>query len=134
VHAAIARYVSELNADIESLPTRGPVNRYVLPDGSRGRVELTIGGSIDGVAVNMANDGFQALSAATKEVLGKCEHYSITGSLPLIDTLQSEGFDVNIAGFGKSDAYHADNEYALMADLKNGTKILTKFIEILEDK
>ena len=49
-----------------------------------------------GIACNLDSDGFKKLNEATKEVMGECKPYSITGSLPLVGDLQEAGFDVQV--------------------------------------
>jgi hypothetical protein len=44
--------------------------------------------------------GYKALVEAFTAVIGRCEPYSITGSLPCIRDLQEAGFDVQTLGFG----------------------------------
>lgn len=44
----------------------------------------------------MNSEGHKHLNAATEEVLGKSEPYSICGSLPLVGDLQKAGFDVQV--------------------------------------
>jgi acetylornithine deacetylase len=81
-----------------------------------------------GIACNLDSIGFQALSTATKEVLGDCKPFSLTGSLPLVADLQKAGFDLQIVGYGVEDAYHAPNEYCTLSGMKSGATILAKVI------
>jgi acetylornithine deacetylase len=62
---------------------------------------------------------------ATEKVIGEVKPYSIGGSLPLVNELQSKGFDVQITGYGMSSRYHADNEAASLTDMKNAVKIMS---------
>ena len=41
---------------------------------------------------------------------------------------------MQICGYGKSSVYHGDNEYCLLSDMQNATKILTKVVEICNEK
>ena len=45
---------------------------------------------------HLDSDAFKKLEEATKEVMGECKPYSITGSLPLVGDLQQAGFDVQV--------------------------------------
>ena len=49
-----------------------------------------------GVACNLHSDVFKKIEEATKEVMGECKPYSITGSLLLVGDLQQAGFDVQL--------------------------------------
>ena len=44
--------------------------------------------TLQGIACNLNSDAFKKLEEATKEVMGECKPYSITGSLPLVGDLQ----------------------------------------------
>lgn len=46
--------------------------------------------------------------------------------------LKDLGFDVQIAGYGLSHKYHADNECASLKGMKNASKILFNVIGKLE--
>ena len=93
-------------------------------DTPRGSLELTWGESpMEGIACSLDSEGFHALKDATFDVLGKAVPYSICGSLPLVRDLQRGGFDIQLTGFGRSDVYHADNEYCQLTDMQNGFQI-----------
>lgn len=63
--------------------------KYALSDGSKGKIKFEwLSDAHKGLACNLDSIGFKALSEATKSVLGTCEPYSITGSLPLVKDLQ----------------------------------------------
>lgn len=100
-------YVAEINRDpsiVETPSIHGPHSKYVLPDGgARGSLELkwVVAGE-NGVACKLDSKGHQALLESTKCVLGDVKPYSIGGSLPLIRSLQEDGFDVQISGYGLS--------------------------------
>ena len=57
------------------------------------------------IACNLDSDAFKKLTEATKEVMGECKPYSITGSLPLVEDLQQAGFDVQVGQYKKLLAY-----------------------------
>ena len=44
--------------------------------------------TLQGIACNLNSDAFKKIEEATKEVMGECKPYSITGSLPLVGDLQ----------------------------------------------
>ena len=121
-----------MNANITGLRTFGPASRYEIDD-CRGKLELTWGaGHMEGIACSLDSEGHRALVAATEAVLGEAKPYSICGSLPLVRDLQRAGFDVQMTGFGRMEAYHADNEFALLSDMSNGLDILVQVISQLE--
>nr|BAA95409.1 DIP-1 [Citrullus lanatus] len=130
----IQSYVEDINAHVEDLESRGPVSKYTLPDeGIRGRIDVTFGEPISGIACDLDSIGYKILYNATKEVIGHVKPYSITGSLPLVRELQEEGFDVQTVGYGLTDTYHADNEYCLYSDMNNGYKVFASIISQLEE-
>ena len=125
-------FVADMNANITGLRTFGPASRYEIDD-CRGKLELTWGaGHMEGIACSLDSEGHRALVAATEAVLGEAKPYSICGSLPLVRDLQRAGFDVQMTGFGRMEAYHADNEFALLSDMSNGLDILVQVISQLE--
>ena len=137
VRAALTRYVDEINADptiLENPAVRGPHSKYTLPkEGLSGSVELKfISEGENGIACHLTSPGHKALRVATEHVIGQVLPYAIGGSLPLVRSLQENGFDVQIAGYGLSSRYHADNEYASLKDMSNATKIVVKIISELE--
>ncbi|KAK9144498.1 hypothetical protein Sjap_004401 [Stephania japonica] len=95
-------YVDDINANIEKLPTRGPVSKYVLPDENlRGKLTISFGAKpMAGIACDLDSHGYHVLSDATKEIIGYVKPYSITGSLPLVRDLQDQGYDVQLVGYG----------------------------------
>lgn len=131
----LQEYVDDINANIEKLPTRGPVSKYVLTDENlRGRLAISFDEAImTGVACNLDSRGFHVLCKATEEVVGHVKPYSITGSLPLIRELQDEGFDVQTSGYGIMATYHAKNEYCLFSDMCQGFQVFVSIISQLEE-
>lgn len=125
-------YLKEL--DLSSLPVFG-ASRFELPDeGLKGVVRLEwLGEPYPGVACDIASPGHAALLSAIDTVRG-AEPFSLTGSLPLIRDLQDAGYDVQITGFGRMDAYHATNEFAMISDYQAGARIVAHTIANLEDK
>lgn len=65
------------------------------------RARLGVQGE-NGVACKLDSRGYGALIRATRSVLGDAKPYAIGGSLPLIRSLQEQGFDVQISGYGAS--------------------------------
>lgn len=137
VRVAITSYVDEINNNpsiVENPNYHGPHSKYVLPDEScKAQLELSwVFKGENGIAVNISSPGNHALTKATESVLGSVKPYAIGGSLPLVRELQGEGFDVQIAGYGLSSRYHADNEFVSLNDLKNAFKIISRIIENIE--
>lgn len=134
VKAKVEQYVADINANLWSLePTRGPCSKYTLPTGEVGKLELTWGeGAMAGIACSLDSEGYHALCAATKAVVGECKPYSICGSLPLVAEMQEGGFDVQLTGYGLSSTYHADNEYCTLKGMEDGFRILMDVLVRLE--
>ena len=66
------------------------------------------------------------------QVKGKATPYAITGSLPLVRQMQSAGFDIQLAGYGLSSTYHADNEYVSLKDMLDAHRILLLVIAAMD--
>jgi len=131
IKAAVDQYVKDINANITSLPSRGPVYKFVVSD-AHGSVELKWLGTIHrGVACKLDSPGFKAFSQATKEIIGESKPYSITGTLPLVAELQEAGFDLQIAGYGLSKCYHGVDEYCSIEGMKQGYKVFSRILELL---
>jgi len=138
VKACVEAEVAAINAEIAggggSLPTRGPCSKYNIPgvDGADpivGSLELSWGDHLlTGIACDLSSEGFKRLCEATEEVKGHSAPYSITGSLPLVHEMQAAGFDIQLIGFGLMKTYHANNEYCLLSDMADATKILSRMI------
>ena len=117
--------------------SHGPNSKYVVRDASgavtlQGKLNLTwLSEPIQGLACKLDSPGFKALDAATKKIVGFSKPIADTGSLPLVADLQTAGFDVQTVGYGVEDAYHADNEYALLSDYKQGFQVLCSIISQL---
>lgn len=142
VTAKIDTYVAEINANPNvvmengtgDMPVHGPHSKYTLPEeGLNGRIDFKwIGEGENGVACKLDSLGYSAILEATEKILGSVKPYAIGGSLPLIRDLQDDGFDVQIAGYGISARYHADNECSSLTSLKNATRIISTVIGIME--
>ncbi|KAD4385071.1 hypothetical protein E3N88_25239 [Mikania micrantha] len=125
-------YVEYLNKNIDKIPTRGPVSKYVLPDENlKGKIEITYDETTSGIACDIDSRGFHVLYQATKDAVGSVKPFSITGTLPLVKELQDEGFDVQITGL--MDTYHANDEYCLLSDMGQGYQVFTGIIALLEE-
>ena len=66
------------------------------------------------------------------QVKGSAKPFSITGSLPLVRQMQSAGFDLQLAGFGLSSVYHADNEYCSLQAMVDAHQIMMLVIASIE--
>lgn len=140
---SVEKWVEELNENIEEIPTRGPSSKYVLNDPEidfkRGKIELTWGNSKDearsheGIACDLNSNGHKALVQATVETLGAARPYSVSGSLPLVRSLQRQGFNLNLDGFGLMSTYHANNEYCLIPDMIKAHEILLRILTLLDN-
>ncbi|KAF0710145.1 Aste57867_5596 [Aphanomyces stellatus] len=130
VRQKLQSYVDELNANITSLESRGPHSKYTLPkEGLVGKLELTLAeNALEGIACSLESIGFKSFDEATRHIKGVSEPFAIMGSLPLVRDLQRAGLDLTLAGFGKSSVYHGDNEYCSLNDMKDGLRILNRFI------
>lgn len=132
--ACVEAEVAAMNEDIEALPTRGPCSKYVIqpPGGGEpivGKLSLEWGDHLlTGIACDLKSPAFALMCDAIEDVKGKAEPYSLTGSLPLVHEMQSEGFDIQLIGFGLMSTYHADNEYCSLSDMKDAAKILARLI------
>jgi acetylornithine deacetylase len=114
--------------DIETLPVLGP-SRYQLRD-AMGTIKLeAVGAPTGGIACDRTSSGYVALADAIVAVRGEARPFSLTGSLPYVRFLQNHGFDVQITGFGRMDTYHAPNEFAELAHMRDGFRILCHVLE-----
>lgn len=128
IKTAVEGYVRDLNEKLirsNRLPHTGGVDRFVIPNPKKDSASSTplIQGLVEwkwspmtmtGVACDMESVGFKALCDSIHEVTGQFKPFALTGSLPIIADLQKMGYDVQITGFGRFDAYHAGqhNKYA----------------------
>jgi len=121
--------VKEMNdTKFSKVPTRGPCSKYELPD-KIASLEMKFDDTslMEGVACNIKSPAFLAFCEALNKVKGSVNPYSICGSLPLVKSMQDQGFDLHITGFGKMDAYHAENEYCLLSDMLQAIRVLSTF-------
>jgi len=133
IKQAVEGYVRDLN--VSSLETIG-YSSFELPEESlKGRIELQWQGTaMGGLACNLDSVGYQAICEAINHVRGECKSFSLTGSLPLIADMQKQGFDVQVTGFGRMDAYHALDEYAMLSEMGEGAKIIARIIATLDEE
>jgi len=142
VKAAVERYVKDMNTDPTSLSSVGPLHKYVVVEAKsdsksevthKGRIELSWPGSpAAGLAADLDSKSYHAITHAVKTVRGKCEPFSLTGTLPLIAEMKEKGFDVQVTGFGVMSAYHAINEYAYLSHFKQGYQVVYRIIASLD--
>mmetsp|Transcript_7438 Transcript_7438/g.20998 ORF Transcript_7438/g.20998 Transcript_7438/m.20998 type:complete len:452 (+) Transcript_7438:236-1591(+) len=134
VMAKLRLWVDDINANLDALPTRGPHSKYDLAPALeyRGKIEIEFAEHYSsGVACSLDSPGFKGMEAAWAEVYGSCSPFSITGSLPCVRELKDAGFDLNIMGFGSMEVYHANDEYALLPNLRNGYEVLKTLVRLL---
>lgn len=127
IKKAVEGYVKDFNANVETLPTHG-YDRFKV-EGAQGSIEWKwLSEGMKGVAVDKTSLAHKALVDAITAVRGKANEFSLTGSLPVIADLKAAGLDVQVTGFGRMDAYHAVDEYALLSELVQGSQVLFKCI------
>jgi len=139
VRRALQSYVDEISANpsiIESPQFHGPHSKYSLPEEGRlGKLELSwVSEGENGIACKLDSPGYKAILEATRHIMGSVKPFSIGGSLPLIRELQEHGFDVQIAGYGFSSRYHADNENVSLDNMKKALRIMAKIVSLLEQQ
>ena len=128
----IEGWVAELNADISKLPVLAPFFQNTLEDAT-GRLEFKwIEEPFYGVACDIHSDGYKVLEKATTQIVGSCVATSTCGALPLVDKLLLDGYDVQIAGYGVEEVYHAANEYCNLSDMVQGFDIFCMMISELK--
>lgn len=113
---------------IDQLPAFGP-GGYTL--GSRvgtARFDL-LGAPSGGMACDRDSAGYAALADAVAAVRPASRPFALTGSLPYVKFLQEHGFDVQITGFGRDEAYHAPNEFAHLSDMQDGFRVLCRILD-----
>jgi acetylornithine deacetylase len=132
IRKAVEGYVKDLNENPDQLECFG-YEKYKLSD-AIGKIELkwTSSGDMSGVAVKLDSPGHKALVGAVEAVRGSHNKFSLTGSLPVIGDLVAAGLDVQVTGFGRMDAYHAVDEYALLSELVQGSQVLFKVLDTIE--
>jgi acetylornithine deacetylase len=136
VKTSFEKYITEINADptvLSAFGQHGSHSTYVLAeDGKKGVLEMTfIGDGENGIACNLESPGALAIRQATEATLGTVKPFAIGGSLPLVRELQDSGYDVQIAGYGFSSRYHADNEAVSLQNMRDAFKIVSKIVELL---
>jgi acetylornithine deacetylase len=117
------------NLDVRQLPTFGP-SRYDRAE-TVGTVKLEVGAPGGGIACDLTSSGYKVLHRAIVAVRGDAHPFALTGTLPYVRSLQQHGFDVQITGFGRMDTYHAPNEFAELAHMRDGFRILCHILSQL---
>lgn len=146
VKERLEQYVKDLNDEVEHLPTKGDWSKFVLPDAvavqpgeiRRGKIELKWSGDMDtfrmyaGIAVSLQSDGHKALVQACRETYASVKPFSVNGSLPLVKTMQKQGFDIQLCGFGLMSVYHGINEYCEVKDMEKAYEVILRTVCLLE--
>jgi len=121
VRAGLATFIDKL--DVGQLPAFGP-SRYQV-DGKIGTAKFEmLGTPSGGMACDRTSAGYAALAKAVAAVQPDAQPFALTGSLPYVRFLQQQGFDVQITGFGRTEAYHAPNEFAQLSHMQQGFQVL----------
>ena len=99
--AKVSSYVDDLNANLDTIPTRGPCSKYSITDEegkvTRGKIAISWTDTpFKGIACKLDSPGYDCLIAAHKAVKGDVKPYSITGSLPLVGDMQAAGYDIQV--------------------------------------
>ncbi|KAI9914971.1 hypothetical protein PsorP6_007136 [Peronosclerospora sorghi] len=139
LQAKVQSYVADLNVNITSLEASMDLS---LKENKSGKLEITFEKNyLEGIACFLYSLGYKcvnihetsgALHAAITEVMGKTQHFSISGNLPLVRDLQRAGLDLTLTGLGKSSVYHGKNEYCQLSDMANAIKILARTIAYVD--
>jgi len=123
----IQQYVRELN--VAELETIGYSSFELHEEGIKGSIQMEISpNALRGIACDLNSLGFHAVVDAIEAVRGECQTFSLTGSLPLICDLQDQGFDVQVIGFGRMEAYHAVDEFAHLSEFAQGFQVLARIV------
>ena len=112
--------------DVRQLPAFGP-SRYHFAE-AVGTVKLELGAPGGGIACDLTSSGYRVLHEAITAVRGEARPFALTGTLPYVRSLQQHGFDVQITGFGRMETYHAPNEFAELAHMGDGFRILSAIV------
>ena len=116
------------NLDVLSLPALGP-SRYQLETHEVGTIKLeSIGAPAGGIACDRTSAGYHALADAVAAIRPDSQPFSVTGGLPYVRMLQTNGFDIQITGFGRMDTYHAPNEFAELTHMRQGFQVLCRIL------
>lgn len=87
-----------------------------------------------GIVCDINSVGYDMIKTATIKHHGSCKGCSELGSVPLVKEMQDTGIDIQIIGYGHTDAYHANNEYCTLSGMNKGFNILTSLLEIANSK
>lgn len=119
------------NLDLNELEVFGQSRYELEAEDLKAQVKLDwFNDNFYGVACDMDSLGCKVLTQAIDKYHpeGACP-FSLTGSLPIIGGLKKAGFDTQIVGFGRMEAYHAVDEYAMISEYEQGFKICNHIIE-----
>jgi len=139
VDDAVAQLREERFESLHQMAHRGPDARYVLKK-REGDDEPAVFEwkwlcePVQGIACHLDSLGFKSLAQATQEIIGEVKPLADTGTLPLVADLQAGGFDVQTVGYGDEEAYHADNEFALLSSFVKGFKVLARIIDLVDSR
>jgi len=126
-------YIQDLPKDVSTFETFGFDSYELKSENLKGMFEFKwLSKPMAGVAVDFESNGYKAVKQALEEV-HRFGPFSLTGSLPLVGDMQADGFDIQVIGFGKMEAYHAANEYGLLSDFLLGARVCSRIVEILNN-
>jgi acetylornithine deacetylase len=147
VYNCVEQYVKDINESMYDLPARGPYSKFVLGEQvavndselRRGKVELKWNGGMDtfklyaGIACNLQSNGHKAMVQACRETHGTVKPYSINGSLPLVNMMHKQGFDIQLCGFGFMAVYHGINEYCSLEKMSSAYQVFLRVVCLMEN-
>jgi acetylornithine deacetylase len=128
------KFTKELN--VHNLPKWHECMDTVCGEGDQ-RVEAIIDfqwvfGPYCGIACDTSSKGYELITAATSKHHGSCKGSSGLGAIPLVKEMQDSGIDVQIIGYGATEAYHSNNEYCTLSGMEKGFNILKTLFEFSE--
>jgi acetylornithine deacetylase len=116
--------------DCSEISQPGADDRCPLAPKCSGKFKLEWSPKIyQGVACSNESLSYKLISEANNEIIGRTKIESCARSLPLIYELMKTGLDFQIMGYGRSDAYHADDEYVMISDVLIGYKIMCHILQ-----
>jgi acetylornithine deacetylase len=121
---------NDLNNNLDTIPSCHPSFKYKLSDGTKAKIEFKwIRNPYPAVLCNINSIGFKLLSDITFQMTGEKKMFATLGSLPLISELKKHNFDVQIVGYGVTEAYHANNEFCKFSHMALGYDIIRKILD-----
>jgi acetylornithine deacetylase len=85
-----------------------------------------------GIACDNKSTGYNLIKEATLKYHPTCEGCSDLGAVPLVYDMQKSGIDIQIIGYGNTDAYHANNEYCTLSGMEKGFNILLSLLQLAQ--